>query len=265
MNAFAAESWDRLSGLTDATGDALVNNVASKCNNTMVFIHNAGIRLVDAWIDNPNVTAVMFAHLPGQDSGRALASLIYGETSPSGRIPYTVAKNESDYGHLLSPVIGAPTDFNPQINFTEGVNIDYRYFLNKNITPRYEFGYGLTYSTFAYSNLTVNTTSALSTSGALSDVVVNVTASITNTGKVGAAEVPQLYLSIPGASTKVLRGFQKTRLCPNGTSTVHFPLRRKDVSSWDVVSQKWFIPKGIFGVEVGKSVLDTQLKGDFTV
>lgn len=89
-------------------------SVASKCANTMVFIHNAGIRLVDAWIEHPNVTAVMFAHLPGQDAGRALVPLIYGDASPSGRLPYTVGKTESDYGSLLGPCPGSINDTNPQ-------------------------------------------------------------------------------------------------------------------------------------------------------
>ncbi|KAF1819718.1 glycoside hydrolase family 3 protein [Dissoconium aciculare CBS 342.82] len=265
LNAFASEGWDRLDGLTDPAGDALVLHVASKCKNTMVFIHNAGARLVDAWVDHPNVTAVMFAHVPGQDSGRAIASLIYGDVSPSGRLPYTVAKNQSDYGSLLFPVIGAPDNFDPQSNFTEGVEIDYRSFLARDVTPRYAFGYGLTYSTFSYSNLTVEANGALEHSHALTDNVMRVTASITNTGKVTAAEVPQLYLSIPGASTKVLRGFTKTSLCANVTAEVEFLLRRKDLSQWDVTTQKWFVPSGDFTVEISKSVLDVQLTATFTL
>lgn len=80
----------------------------------MVFIHNAGIRLVDAWIDHPNVTAVMYAHLPGQDAGRALAKLIFGDVSPSGRLPYTVAKKASDYGSQLNGCIAAYNATDPQ-------------------------------------------------------------------------------------------------------------------------------------------------------
>jgi beta-glucosidase len=102
INEFAFEGIDR-AGLADPASDRLVTNVARSCKNTMVVIHNAGIRIVDAWVDNPNVTAVIFAHLPGQDSGRALVEVIYGNQSPSGRLPYTVAKKESDYGDLLGP------------------------------------------------------------------------------------------------------------------------------------------------------------------
>jgi len=92
INAFATEGSDR-SGLHDDFSDALVMNIANQCGNTMVVIHNAGIRLVDQWIDHPNVTALIFAHLPGQDSGRALVSLLYGDENPSGKLPYTVSQH----------------------------------------------------------------------------------------------------------------------------------------------------------------------------
>jgi beta-glucosidase len=225
----------------------------------MVFIHNAGARLVDAFVDHPNVTAIMFAHVPGQDAGRAVASLIYGDVSPSGRLPYTVAKNQTDYGSLLFPEVGAPDNFDPQSDFTEGVEIDYRSFLARDVTPRYAFGYGLTYSTFSYSNLSVEGNALLYGGHALTDNIIRATASITNTGKVSAAEVPQLYLTIPGASTKVLRGFSKVCLAPGATSEVEFLLRRKDLSQWDVAAQAWFMPTGDFTIEISKSVLDPQL------
>ncbi|KAJ3560473.1 hypothetical protein NPX13_g9288 [Xylaria arbuscula] len=145
-NAFATEGWDRL-GLHDDYTDALINNVASRCNNTIVVFHNAGVRLVDQFIDNPNVTALIFAHLPGQDSGRALVSLLYGDVNPSGKLPYSVPRNESDFGPLQNATQpdGIYALF-PQSDFDEGVYIDYRAFDAKNITPRYEFGFGLSYT-----------------------------------------------------------------------------------------------------------------------
>lgn len=103
INELGSEALDR-QGLADAASDELVKNVASKCSNTIVIIHNPAIRLVDAWIENSNVTAVMFAHYAGQDSGRALVQLLFGAVSPSGRLPYTVAKKASDYGELLAAV-----------------------------------------------------------------------------------------------------------------------------------------------------------------
>ncbi|KAL1869968.1 hypothetical protein VTK73DRAFT_2889 [Phialemonium thermophilum] len=148
INAWATEGQDR-SALQDAFSDNLVNNVAANCSNTMVFIHNNWIRLVDAWIDHPNVTAVLFAHLPGQDSGRSLAQLLYGHVSPSGKLPYTVAKAEEDYGDLLPSLPEGRYALYPQSHFSEGIYVDYRHFDKHNITPRFEFGFGLTYTTFA--------------------------------------------------------------------------------------------------------------------
>ncbi|TKA74388.1 hypothetical protein B0A55_04514 [Friedmanniomyces simplex] len=296
INEYSSEVWDR-PGLADPDSDTLVNNVAATCNNTIVVIHNAGIRLVDAWIENPNVTAVIFAHLPGQDAGRAIAQILYGDVSPSGRLPYTVARRPSDYGNLLGPC-QADGSLSPQCDFSEGVNVDYRGFLASNTTPRYEFGYGLTYSSFGYDNLqtSINATAtpndtvtpvytngttndnsnntAIGVGGLLSlfESVGTITASITNTGSVAAAEVAQLYLQIPAATsnssnprTRVLRGFQKVTIQANETAQVAFNLRMKDVSTWNVTRQAWIVPSGEFGMYVGKSVLDTPLTGSFTV
>lgn len=291
INEYASEVWDR-PGLADQGSDELVGNVAAKCNNTIVVIHNAGIRIVDAWIENPNVTAVLFAHLPGQDAGRALISLLYGEVSPSGRLPYTVAKSTTDYGSLQGPC--KDTNGNsPQCDFSEGVNIDYRGFLARNVTPRYEFGYGLTYTTFSYSSLHVqmnatasdNSTSSLApvyTNGttnsnsenpaigvggllSLFESVGTVQVSISNTGTVAAAEVAQLYIQTPAMTTRTLRGFEKVFIEPRSSTQVTFNLRRKDISSWDTVKQAWIVPTGTFAVFVGKSVLDVQLNGTFNV
>jgi len=280
INAQSSEGWDR-PNLADNYSDTLVENVAAKCNNTMVVIHNAGVRLVDAWIDNPNITAVIYAHLPGQDSGQALVDIMYGTQSPSGRLPYTVAKKASDYGNLLSPALPSAAElYHTQANFTEGVYIDYKYFIAQNITPRYAFGYGLTYSTFNYSGLqaaftgsndtapvTYSNSTATPSGGdpALFQTVAEVTATITNTGSVAAAEVAQLYVNIPGGPAKQLRGFAKEFLHPGESVTVTFELMQRDLSSWDVTSQAWVLQKGSYAVYVGKSVLDIQLQGSITV
>ncbi|KAL1877654.1 hypothetical protein Plec18167_004619 [Paecilomyces lecythidis] len=279
INAQSSEGWDR-PDLRDTYSDELVENVAAQCNNTMVVIHNAGIRLVDRWIDHPNVTAVIFGHLPGQDSGRALVEIMYGKQSPSGRLPYTVARNESDYGNLLNPTV-PPGDvdlFYPQDNFTEGVYIDYKAFIAANVTPRFEFGYGLTYTTFNYSNLQVVNIPSAQTSalppasevleGGLSslwDVLARVQCTVTNTGSVAAAEVAQLYVGIPGGPERVLRGFDKQSILPGRNVEFSFDLMRRDLSTWDVKAQNWVLQQGSYPIYVGKSVLDIQLVGKLTI
>lgn len=288
INEQALEGSDR-PYLADPGSDILVENVASKCNNTIVIMHNAGIRLVDRWIDNPNITAVIYGHLPGQDTGAALVDIIYGEVSPSGRLPYTVAKNEADYGHLLNPTVpdNSSSTFYTQSNFTEGVDIDYRYFQTANITPRFEFGYGLTYTEFKYSHLQIHRHETVSTAyippdaldpttpapeGGLTslwDVVATVTCTIENTGRVAAAEVPQLYVRSPGdhnpGKKRVLRGFDKRVVQPGETVEVAFDLTRRDLSSWDVELQNWVLPEGEYGVMVGESVLKIELEGRLVV
>lgn len=123
INAFATEGSDR-PGLSDDYSDNLVNGIADQCANTMVVIHNAGIRVVDGFYSHPNVTAIIYAHLPGQQTGPALVSLMYGDQSFSGRMPYTTAKNASDYGNLLYHTAPDNTsNYYTQSNFTEGKSL----------------------------------------------------------------------------------------------------------------------------------------------
>lgn len=280
INAQSCESSDR-STLADPWSDTLVTNVASKCSNTIVVIHNAGIRLVDRCIDHPNVTAVIFAHLPGQASGDALTEILYGRQSPSGRLPYTVAKQEADYGSLLNPTLpDAQNPQYPQSDFDEGVFIDYRHFIQNNIKPRFAFGYGLTYSTFNYSTLSIARSGAnrsllppdagsKPSDGGLAslyDVLATVTIKVSNTGTVAASEVAQLYIGIPNSGVpKALRGFDKHLIQPGQSTVYTFPLRRRDLSVWDTMRQQWMLQAGTYSIYVGKSVLDIQLTGSYTL
>lgn len=118
MNAYATEGTDR-DALRDDDTDSIILNTASNCTNTIVVFHNLGARLIDTFVDHPNVTAIIFAHGPGQGSGNALVSLLYGDVNFSGKLPYTVAKNESDYGSLLDPTQAVePYGQYSQDNFT---------------------------------------------------------------------------------------------------------------------------------------------------
>ncbi|KAL3472685.1 glycoside hydrolase superfamily [Aspergillus californicus] len=274
-NAYASEGADRPS-LRDDASDALIINVAKKCANTIVIIHNAGVRLVDQWIDNPNITAVIFGHLPGQDSGRALAQILFGDVSPSGKLPYTVAKNESDYNVLRPSVPEGRFSLFPQSDFTEGRFIDYRYFDLQDLTPRYEFGYGLSYTTFNYSEIHIQRTSHKSKiplspakkatvpggNPALWEELFVVSATITNTGTYAAQETAQLYVKIPGADEPVrqLRGFEKKFVPVGGRVTVKFSLTRKDLSVWDVQQQEWLLRRGEHRIYVGSSSRNLPLE-----
>lgn len=236
-------------------------------------------------IDHPNVTAVLFAGLPGQESGNSLVDVLYGAVNPAGHLLHTIAKNESDYGNVLNSSVSF--DPFPQSDFTEGVYIDYKHFDRYNITPRFEFGYGLSYTNFTYSSLSIsaafnvsNTTVSRATypdpsisiiqggHPELWDVLFTVSASISNVGPVAGAEVAQLYLGIPGSPLRQLRGFDKLYIQPNASATAVFELTRRDLSVWDVVAQQWKLQSGE-GVEyklwIGASSRDLRLSGVLVV
>jgi beta-glucosidase len=254
--------------LSDSYSDDLVTNVAAGCPNTIVVLHTVGIRILDPWITNPNVTAVIVAHLPGSDSGTALVQLLYGEQSPSGKLPYTIPKKASDYPVVNPDVPQAGNLESPQSNFTEGAYIDYRAFDEKNIEPRFEFGFGLSYTTFEYSSLKIQMgdasagTSDPSTAwnqAALLTVVVG------NTGNAPSAEVAQLYIGIPNSPPKQLRGFDKAMIGPGASVTFVFQLTRRDLSVWDTEKQAWNLQSGEYNVYVGASSRDIRLTGKINI
>lgn len=138
---------DRNDLFAQKNGDKLVSTVASSCANTIVVIHAVGPVVVEKWIEHSNVKGLLFAHLPGQESGNALVDVLFGDVNPSGKFPYTVGKSLKDYGPTAG-VLYYPNGVVPQQDFTEGLYIDYRYFDKHDVTPRYEFGFGLSYTTF---------------------------------------------------------------------------------------------------------------------
>lgn len=135
-------------------GDELIQRVSALCNNTIVVIHSVGPVIVTEWYDSPNITAILWAGVPGQESGNSITDVLYGTVNPAARTPFTWGPTRQSYG---TDVIYTPNngDGAPQDNFIEGPFIDYRAFEAQNITPIYEFGFGLSYTTFEYSNLQV--------------------------------------------------------------------------------------------------------------
>ncbi|PYH67878.1 putative beta-glucosidase D [Aspergillus vadensis CBS 113365] len=269
LNALAGEGADRTE-LYNSDQDMMVKTVADNCNNTVVVINTMGPRLVDQWIEHENVTAVLYSSLLGQESGNSILDVLYGEVNPSARLTYTIAKNESDYNVRVCDT--------KECDFTDGVYIDYRYFDAYNVTPRYEFGYGLSYTNFTYTDLNVPSIEALSVypSGKKSvggpvdlwDVIANVTVSVTNTGGRAGAEIPQLYLSYPESAkqpVRQLRGFERVELARRERSTVTFPIRRRDVSFWDVEAQQWAVKGGEYTFSAGASSRDLRLSKTVTI
>ncbi|KAJ4114731.1 hypothetical protein NW768_011285 [Fusarium equiseti] len=260
LNSYSGEGGDR-SLLTDDDQDTMVTTVASNCNNTVVVINTSGPRILDAWAENENVTAIIYSGLLGQESGNAIADVLYGDVNPSGKLTHTIAKNASDY-----PVSICVT---AQCNFTEGTFIDYRYFDAQNISVRYPFGHGLSYTTFEYGEAKIHSKDkkALSSKfptgklipGGQSDLwdeVIEIKSTVKNTGGRTGSEVAQLYVSFPDSAKqpdRILRGFNKVTVTPGRTAEVSFKLRRRDLSYWDTEAQKWAIASGSYMFTVGSS------------
>jgi beta-glucosidase len=165
-NADAGEgylTWSNIGGdrndlYLQVGGEELVVLVASSCGggkgSTIVVVHAVGPVVMENWIDIPGVKAVVLANLPGQESGSSLADVILGAVNPSGKLPYTIGRSLADFGPGAA-VMYRPNGVVPQQDFDEGIYIDYRYFDKHAIAPRFEFGFGLSYTTFGFSNLRV--------------------------------------------------------------------------------------------------------------
>ncbi|KAH8100581.1 glycoside hydrolase family 3 protein [Cristinia sonorae] len=250
-------------------GDALVQAVAHVNPNTVVIVNAVGPIIVEAWIDNPNVTALVWSGLPGQEAGDSLVDILYGDCVPSGRLPYTIGKSINDYPAQVDYTSSKAT---VHINYTEGLFVDYRHFDMENITPRFEFGFGLSYTQFEYSTLVLMGSPAggVSRSGygssldpKLHEKAVTVAFTLKNTGAISGHEIPQLYIALPALTNSppsILKGFDSVFLAAGEVRAVTFQLSRYDLSVWSVVRQRWEVPNGAIGVMVGPSSRNLPLK-----
>ncbi|KAJ5437494.1 Glycoside hydrolase superfamily [Penicillium cf. griseofulvum] len=167
VNADGGEGFIRSDGIDadrndlflQKNGTQLVEGVATHCGGgqgkTVVIVHSVGPVVMESWIDLPGVHAVLYANLPGQESGNALVDVLFGDVDASGRLPYTVGRSLEDYGPGAQVLYEHSDPSVPQVDLGQGLYIDYRYFDKFKITPRFEFGFGLSYTTFDYTALSV--------------------------------------------------------------------------------------------------------------
>jgi beta-glucosidase len=213
----------------------------------------------------------VWSGLPGQEAGNGLIDVLYGAYNPSGRLPYTIGKSIDDYSAKV--IYNSSTSILP-IPYTEGLLIDYKHFDAANITPRFEFGFGLSYTTFKYSNLEISGSVAGGKRQApgpgsaldpwLHQQVISVRFSIKNSGDVAGYEIPQLYLTLPDSAKSAplnLKGFDSVLLSPGQSKTVEMTLTRLDLSIWNTVTQQWEVPSGKIQISIGASSRDLRLKG----
>jgi len=251
VDTIESEAGDRTFRLPPGQ-DELVKEITAANKKTIVILTAGGNADMTAWIDQ--VPALMHGWYSGEQGGTALAQLVFGDYSPSGRLPISLERRWEDNATYKNYY---PNDGPKRIKYNEGVFVGYRHFDQNKIKPLFPFGYGLSYSTFGYKNLTV---SPASTNG-----TVTVSFEVANTGSRPAAEVAQLYVGDTHSSVprppKELKGFSKIFLQPGETKRVSIPLDVRSFSYYDVKSHAWKADPGIFNVYVASSAADIQLEG----
>jgi len=258
VSQWASEGMDEpslaLHDYTSATPvdqDALVSAVAAANPHTIVVIESGGPILMP-WLNQ--VSAVLEAWYPGQSGGPAIADLLFGAANPSGKLPVTFPASDAQ---LPRPVTPQPPDgVTPfPVNYTEGLEVGYKWFDAQNLTPLFPFGFGLSYTTFSIMNGAVvnNLTSA-------SKPNFQVTCTVTNTGSVAGAEVAQVYIGMPASLDEPphrLVGWQKVSLQPGGSQSVTIEVDENDsshpLSYWDTASNSWKVAPGTYTVFLGNS------------
>ncbi|MGH3398846.1 MAG: glycoside hydrolase family 3 C-terminal domain-containing protein, partial [Streptosporangiaceae bacterium] len=252
----------------------LISAVAAANPHTVVVV-DAGAPVTMPWLNQ--VSSVVDAWYPGASNGTALAAVLFGKVDPSGHLPVTFP---TDLSQIPASTPSQFPGVDGQVQYSEGIDVGYRYYDASNETPLFPFGYGLSYTSFRYSNLSItprhlqNGTSNPGTTACgcngQSGNLVRVSATVTNTGKVAGSDVAQLYLDDPAAAgepPRQLKGFQKVTLQPGQSTTVHFTLSGHDLSYWDDAADGWVVPDGQFGVYAGDSsgLSDLPLRGDFSI
>jgi len=235
----------------------------------VVVLNIGGVIETTSWRDQAD--AILLAWQPGIEAGNAVTDVLSGIVNPSGKLATTFpvsytdvpsAKNfpgkETDPGAEANPLMGKPAE----VVYEEGIYVGYRYYQTFNVKPAYEFGYGLSYTSFKYSPVT------LSTADFKGKITATVT--ITNTGKVAGKEVVQLYISAPGKTlnkpAEELKGFAKTRLLKAGESeTVSLTINARDLASYDTKAASWIAEPGTYTVKIGASSENIKAKKEFTV
>ena len=250
-NKTEKEGADRTYALPDGQ-DHMIRTAAEANANTIVIVNSGGEVDINGWKDS--VSAIIFAWYGGQEGGHALADIVSGRVAPSGRLPFTfwgsLEKNPAyEYYQKTIPAIRQRSknrDSTPVTVYGEGVYLGYRGVSHFGKKPMYPFGYGLSYTTFAYSDLKLLRKD---------DGSVDVCFTIKNTGRVAAKEVAQVYVN------GVLKGFDKISLAPGKSSDVVVTLDADAFKDYSTAAHSWIPVNGVFEIGVGSSSADIKLNG----
>ncbi len=238
--------------------DELVNQVLSANKKTIVVVTAGGNVDMTRWVDR--VPALVHAWYPGQEGGTALAQLLFGDFSPSGKLPVSFERRWEDSAVFDSYY---PQGDTKKVTYTEGVFLGYRHFDKAATKPLFPFGYGLSYTKFKYSNL------AISPDIMKEDGTITVSFDVTNTGEREGSEVAQVYVGDRHASVprpvKELKGFAKIHLMPGETHRASVTIDRRALSFYDVSNKRWKAEPGDFDIYVASSAEQINLQGKLTL
>jgi beta-glucosidase len=256
------EGSDHGFDLPDQQAD-LISAVTKANPNTIVVMHGGGVANMQPWAKK--VGATLQAWFPGQQGGQALAEILYGRVNPSGKLPITIDKQIEDnasYASYPDPSQYRGDNALTEMTYNEGLYLGYRAYDKKNTKPLYPFGFGLSYTTFGYSDLKLS--SNVLTPGATVDVKFTVT----NTGDKAGFEVAQLYVQPVNPAVdrpeKELKGFTKVYLEPGESKTVSIPLDSRSLAYYVDNTDSWNVDAGKFRIRVGTNSADLALNQTLT-
>ncbi len=233
--------------------DELIERVAAANPRTVVVLQTGG-PVTMPWLER--VAGVIEAWYPGQECGNAIADVVFGAVNPAGRLPQTFPVRLED-----NPTFINYPGENGKVRYGEGIFAGYRYYEKKQVAPLFPFGFGLSYTSFAYGN------ASLSADGIGPDGQLTLSVDVTNTGLRAGQEVVQLYVrdvvSRLARPSKELKGFAKVDLAPGETATVTLSLGKEALAYWDDGQQAWVAEAGAFGILVGSSSQDIRVQAEF--
>ena len=251
------EGSDHGFDLPDQQAD-LISAVTKANPNTIVVMHGGGVANMQPWAKK--VGATLQAWFPGQQGGQALAEILYGKVNPSGKLPITIDKQIEDnasYASYPDPAQYRGDNALTEMTYDEGLYLGYRAYDKKNTKPLYPFGFGLSYTTFSYSDL------KLSSNVLVPGATVDVKFTLTNTGDKAGFEVAQLYVQPVNPAVdrpeKELKGFTKVYLKPGESKTVSIPLDSRSLAYYVDATDSWNVDAGKFKVRVGTNSGDLAL------
>lgn len=254
-DAYESEGYDRAHMAMPACQNRLIEAVAGANPNTVVVLHN-GSPVEMPWLGK--VKAVLEAYLGGQAVGIAAVRLLYGDANPCGHLAETFPVKLSDNPSYL--YYGGEGN---EADYREGVFVGYRYYDKKEMPVLFPFGFGLSYTTFACSNL------RLSGAKITDQETLTATVTVTNTGSRAGKTVVQLYVGDRESTVlrpiRELKGFEKVELQPGESRDVTFTLDKRAFAYWNAAIHDWHVETGAFTIEVGQSSRDIEVSGEVTV